>query len=746
MNPGEPQTPVMGQDDRQRSRELSLRQLYPPLKVPGYEQEKFVGRGAFGEVWSAIDSNSGRQVAIKFYSHRGVLDWSNMAREVEKLRFLFANRYVVQLFEVGWDSDPPFFVMEYMPTGSLADRIRQGPLPVPEAVRLFREIATGLVQAHGRGVLHCDLKPSNIMLDEDGRPRLADFGQSRLSHEHLPSLGTFFYMAPEQADPQALPDVRWDVYALGAILYQLIVGTPPYQTAESLATLSAKDTLHDKLAAYRHHLECSTRPSEHRRAPGMDSALATIINRCLALDPARRYSNVQEVMGALDERERRRAQKPLVQLGAIGPTAVVVVMALIALAIVNAVLSTAQRQLVERTLESNRFAAHLVASRFALEIDKRWRCMEHEAAAPPLQKALAEAVYSAPSEPDGAELQSWLEGRHQFWNTQFSSKTAAAYWFVLDRRGSLLAISPPNPGLVGQSFAYRDYFHGQGDDLSNHGARPINVPHRSNVFLSQPGNILSVAFSVPIRDAASQSREPLGVLVMEADLGHFAEFLGARHQFAAIVDLRPDETGREGLIAEHPQLQNRPVGSLRTYIPDAMLADLKRLSARHLQQAPAEDLDVGEGEPGGAEGGQFEFYRDPLDPQPDDLWLCSSQPTVVSRGSGRRDDTGWIVLIEERRQEVLHPLHRFWRTVVYGGLVAIALVTLILTALWIYVLWHLSEERGARRFLKRLVGMSESLRSTAGSTTARPGATERPGAMARSGTTEPLPPEGVAHG
>lgn len=90
-------TPVMGDEERQKSQELSLRRLRPPLKVPGYEQEEFIGRGAFGEVWSAVASNYGRRVAIKFYSHRGVLDWSNMAREVEKLRFLFADRYVVQL-------------------------------------------------------------------------------------------------------------------------------------------------------------------------------------------------------------------------------------------------------------------------------------------------------------------------------------------------------------------------------------------------------------------------------------------------------------------------------------------------------------------------------------------------------------------------------------------------------------------------------------------------------------------------
>ena len=120
-------------------------------------------------------------MAIKFYAHRGGLDWSLLAREVEKLAFLFADRYVVQLLGVGWDADPPYYIMEYLERGSLADRIAAGPLPVDEAVALFREVATGLVHAHGKGVLHCDLKPANVLLDQDGRPRLADFGQSRLS-------------------------------------------------------------------------------------------------------------------------------------------------------------------------------------------------------------------------------------------------------------------------------------------------------------------------------------------------------------------------------------------------------------------------------------------------------------------------------------------------------------------------------------------------------------------------------------
>src|SRR6202795_3960390 len=202
-------------DEQRRSQALSLKPSRPPTQVPGYEPRRFLGAGAYGEVWVAVDRTTGRKVAIKFYAHQVGLDWSILSREVEKLAFLSADRYVVQLLDVGWEADPPYYVMEYVEQGSLEDRLkRDGQFSVREAVVLFRDVAVGLLHAHGKGVLHCDLKPANVLLDQDSRPRLADFGQSRLSHEQTPALGTLFYMAPEQADLQAVPDVRWDVYAL----------------------------------------------------------------------------------------------------------------------------------------------------------------------------------------------------------------------------------------------------------------------------------------------------------------------------------------------------------------------------------------------------------------------------------------------------------------------------------------------------------------------------------------------------
>src|SRR5436190_15662178 len=134
------QTQYQSSEERRQAQDLSIKRSKPPAEIPGYDTQQFLGSGAYGEVWVGVDRNTGRRVAIKFYTHRGGVDWSLLSREVEKLVFLSADRYVVQLLDVGWDADPPYYVMDYIENGSLEDLLReQGRRTVTEASEMFRE-------------------------------------------------------------------------------------------------------------------------------------------------------------------------------------------------------------------------------------------------------------------------------------------------------------------------------------------------------------------------------------------------------------------------------------------------------------------------------------------------------------------------------------------------------------------------------------------------------------------------------
>jgi hypothetical protein len=374
-------TQVQSPADRVKSQDLSLRRTQPPARVPGYDPERLLGEGAYGEVWVATERNTGRKVAVKFYTHRGGMDWSLLKREVEKLAFLSADRYVIQLIEVGWESDPPYYIMEYLGHGSLEDRLAErGALTVDEALALFREVATGLMHAHGKGVLHCDLKPANVLLDQDAKPRLCDFGQARLSDEQTPSLGTLFYMAPEQADlKQAVPDARWDVYALGALLYCMLTGEPPYRTDENVAKLEGATSLEQRLGMYRRVIESSPRPADHRKVSGVDRYLAEVVDRCLAIHPSRRYSNVQAVLNDLDEWQRRKARRPLVFMGTVGPLLLLLVVAIFAVRGFNAATEISKEALTKRAKDIHKLAATYAAPAIAGKIHQRWAALIDEA-------------------------------------------------------------------------------------------------------------------------------------------------------------------------------------------------------------------------------------------------------------------------------------------------------------------------------------------------------------------------------
>lgn len=687
-------TPIMGADEVQYAQKLSRDRLRPPVAIPGFEQREFLGRGSFGEVWKAVDSNNGRLVAIKYFTRGGSIDWSHMAREVEKLRYLFSDRYVVQLFDVGWDSDPPYYIMEYMERGSLEDLLRGGPLSVAESLRIIREVAQGLMHAHDRGILHCDLKPANIMLDQDGQPRLADFGQARLRHDQTPSLGTLFYMAPEQADLKATPDARWDVYALGVILYRMMTGELPYRLQATETAKWRSGTVEERLTGYREFILKAAKPTAHRKVPGVDNALTEIIDRCLRTNAKHRYHNVQAVLSDLDQRVAHLAKRPLLIMGGLAPIAVAIVLAVVAAIVFGRSISMASTELLNRTKESNSFAAEAVASRLALEVDKRWRILEHESNRPELKKWLTQEVPGAVP-PSDSPFHQWIAAQHQLWNNQFGVMGKAAYWFVLDRQGRLQTISPLEKQLLGNYFGYRDYFHGQGKELSKSDAPPLPIGrvYRSAVYRSQPENVLAVAFSVPIRSDSSDGGEVIGVLVMETILSHISEFHGNRKQAAVLVDLRPDQAGKPGLIVDHPSFTTGAqtgVPIANVYLDEAMQHRVAEIHAAHLTRA--ERSQEGAAEPA-ASGSLVESWQESIVDQYDDPvtvaaendYYAAVEPVFVVRGNAPRYDTGWSVLIQERRVETLAPIARIWSIFVRGGAMGAFLVITLLASLWAFV-------------------------------------------------------------
>ncbi|HET6883273.1 MAG TPA: serine/threonine protein kinase [Pirellulales bacterium] len=687
-------------DDQRRARERSLQPTRPPLIVPGYRAERFLGAGAYGQVWVAVDTNTGRRVAIKFYLHRGGLDWTILTREVERLALLFADRYVVQLIEVGWDSDPPYFVMEYLERGSLADRLNTGPIEVAEAVELFRDVAIGLVHAQGKGVLHCDLKPANVLLDQDGHPRLADFGQSRLSDEQSPSLGTLFYMAPEQADLKAAPDARWDVYALGALLYAMITGSPPYRSTEALAHIQQVGGLEEQLARYRQWIEQSPRPIGHRHLAGVDRALSDILHRCLSVDPHKRYANPQAVLDALHARSARKARRPLLVLGFVGPMVLLLIVSLFAYNLFETSLGESRDALTHRALESDRFAAQFVAENVAREINERWQTLEHVAGDDDFREAVLAASRGGGDSPAARELQVRLARLDQQLKLADSDS-----WYVIDHEGIQLARNPPVESTIGVNYAFRDYYHGQGLDLARD-ARPgpLRNPHLSIVFTSEATDRRTVSLSVPIfsHDGGADADDVLGVLCHAVDLGHFAELRAdersGNNQTPVLIDCRNDETGRRGAILEHPGLRpllKEPSAQDRLYLRDDILDRLARL--RELRRRPHSD-DADEAHQVN-ELARMDDYHDPIGGEFAGRWLAAAEPVeVISRRDMSSRDTGWVVIVQERYRAAVAPVQELRDRLLFQAKVATTVVAVALAGLWGFVILVLNESPRLRWF------------------------------------------------
>src|SRR3954469_22050331 len=214
--------------------------------VPGYEVEAVLGHGGMGVVFRARHLRLNRLVALKMAlagAYAGPHERERFQREAEAVAAL-RHPHVVQVHDVGEAGGRPYFTMEYVEGGSLAEKLAGAPQPAWWAAQLLAPLAGAIQAAHQAGIVHRDLKPGNVLLTADGTPKISDFGLARrlggepgLTRTGL-ALGTPSYMAPEQAEGKTdAVGPAADVYALGAILYELLTGRPPFRAETEAGTI-----------------------------------------------------------------------------------------------------------------------------------------------------------------------------------------------------------------------------------------------------------------------------------------------------------------------------------------------------------------------------------------------------------------------------------------------------------------------------------------------------------------------------
>lgn len=258
-----------------------------PQNLGRFELQKPLGRGAQGEVWLALDPRLQRQVAIKRLLQRAldanVLErWLGEARAVGRL----SHPNIVPLYEADLEGTQPFLVFELVKGDTLAQYLKKrGALPEADALKLMQAMLDGLQHAHEAGVIHRDLKPGNIMVEAQGRPRIMDFGLAVVGRQQSgnPGVsGTVGYLAPEAA-AGAVPTPAVDVFAAGMVLYEILTGQPAIKVNDP------------RQAVY----QLATQDVQLPAGVQVSQALRAVVNRALARDPAQRYADAGSLANAL---------------------------------------------------------------------------------------------------------------------------------------------------------------------------------------------------------------------------------------------------------------------------------------------------------------------------------------------------------------------------------------------------------------------------------------------------------------
>ena len=625
-----------------------------------YELLEELGRGGMGVVYRARQRSLDREVALK------VIRAGQLATDEERQRFAreahaaaaASHPGIVPVYEIGEHTGHAYLAMQRVPGGSLAEhlaRVRSTPppaswagpraavrpAPLAPVVTIVRQVALAIQHAHEHGILHRDLKPANILLDAEDRPLVADFGLAKrmdgdsLATAHGAIVGTAGYMAPEQAAGGAAT-VASDVYGLGAILYELATGRPPFAGATVLDTLDQVRT-----AEPAHPAALDAR---------VDADLAAICLQCLDKNPQARYRSAADLA---DDLGRWLDGRPVVarRLGALArgarwcwrhPERAALALAAAALVVVLALMAAAElrtardarayaRGRAAEILAGNRYTAWHAAQTVRRRIDELGAPVAAAAARPELGRLLFAS--------DAAGLARVVAGLGH----DFGHDDGYETWFVVDAQGRMLARWPLLPAsLIRGDFTDRDYFAGA--------ERAGSALYVSRAYQSAFDHVYKFAVTATVLHEGRFA----GVLVASFATGPTLGIPELHDDVHSAAVIAPMDPGAEGYTDE-PHIIVHPA-----YRPHERAVPVDEALARHLD--------------GPGQGG-IARYQDPVGrTHPDDyggLWIA---------GFAQVPGTPFTVLIQRRdddertAQAALDAARRRWYTAAAGLALVIAIV------------------------------------------------------------------------
>ena len=273
-----------------------------------YRIEAKLGEGGMGLVYRAFDTHLDRPVAIKILRADATTSPERKRRFVQEAKAASALNHpnIIHIYDISLSGDTDFIAMEFVAGKTLQQLIGKNGLPLRDTLKYSIQIADALARAHSAGIVHRDLKPANIIIAEDGRVKLLDFGLAKLTEKSVDSeaatatmtaeeapqteegsiVGTVAYMSPEQVEGRKV-DARSDIFSFGSVLYEMVTGRRPFEGATRISTLSA--ILHEE-----------PQPLGDL-APDLPAELEKIISRCLRKDLERRAQHAGDIKLALDE-------------------------------------------------------------------------------------------------------------------------------------------------------------------------------------------------------------------------------------------------------------------------------------------------------------------------------------------------------------------------------------------------------------------------------------------------------------